>query len=314
MTIRKALISDIPEMVNVLKKSMGDFDLQVSENIWNFKHIQNPFGESFVLVAGEDGKIIGIRALMRWQWQIGEQLFFTFRAVDTATDPQHQGKGIFKKLTLSAVDAAKENGEHFIFNTPNDKSRPGYLKMGWEPVGKLSVALQPSYSFLNPRGGNKNYATHEEATELERETLCSTWNQKLRASKALFTPKSSNFLKWRYENNPLQKYEVISTPNYYLAVYVKKRKGLKELRIAECIFMDAESEKTIFKAVEKLAMKFGVHVISYSLQVMKSKSLALKGNFGPILTLRDLNLTAKEKMEFLQVESWCYSLGDLELF
>ena len=30
-----------------------------------------------------------------------------------------------------------------MFNTPNDQSRPGYLKMGWQLVGRLPVLARP---------------------------------------------------------------------------------------------------------------------------------------------------------------------------
>ena len=31
-----------------------------------------------------------------------------------------------------------------MFNTPNDKSLPGYLKMGWQEVGRLPVVVRPN--------------------------------------------------------------------------------------------------------------------------------------------------------------------------
>lgn len=314
MTIRRALDSDIPEIVKVLKKSMGTFDLPVTDSVWKFKHKSNPFGKSFVLVAEEEEEIVGVRAFMKWQWQMGAQLFSTYRAVDTATDPVHQGKGIFKKLTLKAVELAVEEGYHFIFNTPNEKSRPGYLKMGWDPAGKLVVALRPSYPFWNRAQKKETYSRNIEATEAEREELCSNWNKRLLKTQTLFTPKSSHFLKWRYEQNPLQEYEIISTPNFYLAAYVKKRKWIKELRIAECIFINENLQEEVFKIIKKLASNFGVHFISYSPQLLKAKSLDLNGKFGPVLTLRELNLNPGEKIDLLHVERWYYSLGDLELF
>src|SRR5690606_36927640 len=51
------------------------------------------------------------------------------------------GKGIFKKLTLALVEFCKERQDHFVFNTPNEQSKPGYLKMGWEEAGRLPISL-----------------------------------------------------------------------------------------------------------------------------------------------------------------------------
>ena len=32
----------------------------------------------------------------------------------------------------------------FVFNTPNDQSRPGYLRMGWRDVGRVPAAFRPT--------------------------------------------------------------------------------------------------------------------------------------------------------------------------
>ncbi len=66
------------------------------------------------------------------------------RAVDTATDPDFQGAGIFRRLTLHALDALPALGVEFVFNTPNDKSLPGYLKIGWKVIGRAPVRVMPT--------------------------------------------------------------------------------------------------------------------------------------------------------------------------
>ena len=149
MIIREADHTDIPKILNVLKASLGETSSKKTEEVWRFKHIDNPFGESLVLVAEENNYIVGVRAFMRWKWQRGDQVYSAFRAVDTATHPDHQGKGIFKKLTLRALEIGKERGVHFVFNTPNTQSKPGYLKMGWEVVDRLRTCLL--YTSPSPR-------------------------------------------------------------------------------------------------------------------------------------------------------------------
>ena len=143
MEIRKAETQDLPGILKVLKKSLGETSSQKTEAVWNYKHVNNPFGKSLVLVACIDGQIVGVRAFMNWQWKFGEETYSAFRAVDTATDPDHQGKGIFKRLTLKALEIGQKEGVNFVFNTPNDQSKPGYLKMGWKEVEKIRLTLLP---------------------------------------------------------------------------------------------------------------------------------------------------------------------------
>ncbi|SOC80321.1 Acetyltransferase (GNAT) domain-containing protein [Salinimicrobium sediminis] len=313
MEIREATEIDIPKIVLVLKASLGEDQLKLSEEVWKFKHTNNPLGKSIVLVAVKNEKIVGVRALMRWQWQQGSKRFSALRAVDTATHPEHQGKGIFKKLTLKAVDVAKSSNDNFIFNTPNEQSRPGYLKMGWEQVGNIYVGIKPSLSFLKPQKIDQVYNVEKKISQFQLEGLCQTWNKKLESKPGLFTPKSADMLKWRYEDNPLQSYEVVSDIGFYLAAYVKNRGWLKELRIADFLYDEnIVKKKNLQEIIDKVVTKFSCHLISFSPNLIQLSGI--KGNLGPILTLNVLNLKKEEKEDFLKVYNWNNSLGDLELF
>jgi GNAT superfamily N-acetyltransferase len=316
MKIREAVPEDKEEIVEVLIASLGTTDLPITTEIWNYKHVENPFGRSLVLLAEEEGKIVGVRAFMCWRWQENGEIFTTYRAVDTATHPKHQGKGIFKKLTLAAVKMATEKNDHFIFNTPNEKSRPGYLKMGWAVVDKLHIGLKPAFNSFYKFDSNKvDYKVNLKDSTEQIEKLCVKWNAFQKKSGKLFTPKTRDFLYWRYESNPLQKYEVLAEGGIYLAVYVKQRGRLKELRVAECLHNnDSGDLKLINKLISQLSKRFGVQFISYSPDLLDLGSFSIKGNIGPVFTLRELNLTPDKRNELLKIKNWNYSIGDLELF
>ena len=53
-----------------------------------------------------------------------------------------------RRLTRGALDELQAAGIDFVFNTPNEQSRPGYLKMGWIVLGrvptKARVRLRPA--------------------------------------------------------------------------------------------------------------------------------------------------------------------------
>lgn len=316
MIIREAKEVDIPEIVEVLKSSLGEQDLPLSKEIWNYKHNSNPFGRSLVLVAEENGKIAGVRAFMCWKWQYLDKSYSTYRAVDTATHPDFQGQGIFKRLTLQAIDLAKHQGYQFIFNTPNEQSKPGYLKMGWTTVNKLKVALKPAYnSFWKFYKIDISYSVSNNLKEKDLQFLCKLWNSKMETHEQLFTPKSVEYLQWRYQSNPLQQYEVFIDTGIYMSGYVKKRRGFKELRIVECIFDDRKvNKKKINYLINQWCSKFGIQVISYSPELLDLNLTFVNSKIGPILTLRDLNLSKDELDTFKNINNWNYSLGDLELF
>jgi len=312
MQIREATERDIPEILEVLKASLGETSSKKTEEVWRYKHVDNPFGKSLVLVAVENDEIIGVRALMKWKWQLGDQVFSAFRAVDTATHPEHQGKGIFKKLTLKAIEIAKKRGDDFIFNTPNAQSLPGYLKMGWGEVDKLKIRIIPAnpLNWLDVKQ-TRHYKINNNSSNSQIAGLILKYNNLKAGENKLFTLKSPEYLAWRYENNPLQKYEVKGDRDFYLAGYIKEHKYFKELRITEHIYFDDSGLQKINRAVKEFSKKFGAHIIT---STGLNPGLGFSGNYGPVLTLRDVNLDSNLKQELLQLNNWSYTIGDLELF
>ena len=315
MEIKRADFSDVPRIVSLLKVSLGD-ELPLSEQIWHYKHINNPFGKSIVLLAEEDGKLAGVRAFMRWKWQKGEKHYSCLRAVDTATHPDFRGRGVFKLLTLQAVEIAKKEGDHFIFNTPNDQSRPGYLKMGWEVAGKIRVGLIPAvFSFWKIWKNGNDYESPEKIELAGLSSLCEEWNDRLRSANDFFTPKSPEYLQWRYVNNPLQEYEIHVEEHLFMAGCVRKKKGLKELRITELISTEENyNSRKVKRVIRKWSNKFGVQVISCGPKLFEFPQPVIKGAFGPLLTIRELNLLTEERQFALGTRSFSYTLGDFELF
>ncbi|MGZ6956855.1 MAG: GNAT family N-acetyltransferase, partial [Acidimicrobiia bacterium] len=144
LVYRRAEESDRAEILELLRRSLGrEVDARY-EQLFAWKHVENAFGPSPAWVACDGERIAGFRTLMRWEFADGREVRRAVRAVDTATHPDYQGRGIFTGLTLHAIDELRTEGVDFVFNTPNDQSRPGYLKMGWKVVGRLPTLVRPT--------------------------------------------------------------------------------------------------------------------------------------------------------------------------
>lgn len=312
--IREAKDTDTAAIIAVLKASLGESKLKKSEEIWRYKHLDNPFGKSLVLLAVENDEVIGVRAFMRWKWQLDSKVYQAFRAVDTATHPDHQGKGIFKKLTLKAIELGASQGDHFIFNTPNDQSLPGYLKMGWKEVGKLPVRLIPVNPLRWSANRDSGYMILRSCDEADTERLCETHNRGSREKKKLFTPKSLNYLNWRYQENPLQNYDVRVGTGYYVAGYVKDHGRFREFRVVEHLYEDRAAFKELKEHVSSMAREHGVHFVSMGNMGKSMSLLRVAGQFGPMLTFRNITLNPEDASHYCVIDNWAYTLGDLELF
>ncbi|HMO33801.1 MAG TPA: GNAT family N-acetyltransferase [Lacibacter sp.] len=319
MIIRKATTEDIPAIVQLLKASLGDVSSEKSVAYWNWKHVTNPFGPSPVLVAEEEGQLIGVRALMRWDWQEGDRVYRALRAVDTATHPEHQGKGIFKKLTLQLVEAATEEGYDFIFNSPNTQSTPGYLKMGWEVWGKMPLWL--GLGSLSRKFQPHVYERyHQQLLAADLAVV----NCKVGKSVGLRTKISASFLQWRYQQCPVKEYAFKTVERgdnrIWLFFSVKSRRFGMELRICHFFFSREKDYRLLFTSAGDLAADLGCRVITIAgLQQLPSTRLAGAGYFNirrksVQLTIRELaNPTLYQSLK-ANTLTWLPESGDIELF
>ena len=92
MQIRKGNPEDIPQIIDLLRVSLGESLIPKSIELWQWKHQDNPFGASPVILAEEKGALIGIRVFLKWEYSWGGKVISACRAVDTAVHPNFQGK------------------------------------------------------------------------------------------------------------------------------------------------------------------------------------------------------------------------------
>ncbi len=319
METTTALRSDLPEMIALLKQSLGEGLIPKSEAYFIWKHHDNPFGASKILLAKEDGKIVGLRAFMRWSWVSGLERVEAVRAVDTATDPAYQGKGIFKKLTLQAVEECTAEGTSMVFNSPNPISLQGYLKMGWYITGRMPLYIGPGS--ITPRlfsegKLNKAYEIYDVQTALNQ--LHSDWKA-AGTTTDYHTPLTLSYIKWRYQDCPILKYGAIIEPGAFGLIFrLKKVNKFMELRICEAWTEKKGADKAARKALRKLVRSLKPVLITCGpaplFETDKKRPLGLFGPYkkGPITTLRPL---ANHKLNnFDNFSRWSPSIGSMELF
>ena len=145
LTIRKADESDAPAIIELLQSSMGWVRGEPNEALFGWKHQQNPFGASPSWIATDEHRVVAFRTMLRWEFLRDGVVVRAARAVDTVTHANYRGRGLFTTLTGAAVSDLRAEGVEVIFNTPNDNSRPGYLKMGWSEVGALRTWARLSH-------------------------------------------------------------------------------------------------------------------------------------------------------------------------
>lgn len=334
IVVRPGTDEDVPRVLELMKAALGEDRVPRTERFWSWKHRENPFGPSPLLLAFSGERLIGLRAFMRWRWSCKRGDARAVRAVDTATHPDFQGRGIFKRLTLGLVESMRDEGVNFVFNTPNGSSRPGYLKMGWVSVGRVSLWVLPvrptaALDLLSKRTrvDDRPSETDADSSDVLRAALETAENHGLVASaperRGYRTRHDARFLRWRYAECPLRRYACTSSdPQRALVIHrTLRRNGLRELAICELMFERTSSgaaaaRESIALAIERARPDYVIAALRPDVAeaaVLMRRGFVPAPRIGPILTVREL-AGWNGLPDPRRARNWHASLGDLELF
>ncbi len=339
LVIRAAGPSDGPAILGLVKRSLGEGQIPRDPVYWSWKHERNPFGPSAILVAEADGRLVGLRVFLRWRWAAGGRQVDAVRAVDTATHPEWQGRGIFSRLTLALVEQMTQEGVALVFNTPNQKSGPGYLKMGWSAVGRMAMWVRPMRplrlvgAWLRPeraaksdhpgRGAAADFASP--GALLDQAGAADLLARSVGVDRRLVTALTPAYLQWRYVDVPAFEYHAAWTfrgGEGAAVVFRFKRQGsLRELRLCEVMAApSAESIRLGARLVRDIVRRAEADYASAmgARGAPEQRVLVLAGflpipRTAPLLTARPLCRDGVE-IDPLQAASWRLSIGTLELF
>lgn len=310
LTIRPALPGDRPGVIGLAVRALGWRGDERDRAFFAWKHDDNPFGPSPAWVATEDSDIVGFRTFLRWELtRAGERLRMV-RAVDTASDPDHRGKGVFRRLTLTAVAQLTEAGYDAVFNTPNTQSRPGYLKMGWTELGRPTLGAWPRGPRAAWRMGRSRQAAEkwseptsvgEPAVEALRRPGLDSLLASLPAPPGWATPRTAEYLRWRYRFEPLH-YRVFEVRGG-LAVFRVRRRGPSR-EVAVCEWLAPGPDRP---ALRRLSRAAGDYAVACGLGA--AYGLVPIPHLGPVVTWRPLARPGPADLREL-----AFRLGDLELF
>lgn len=321
--VRPAEAADGAAVLKLLSASLGWSTDAHFQAFFAWKHTESPFGRSPGWVALDGDEVVGFRTFLRWEHEAPDGTTVrAVRAVDTATRPSHQGRGIFRLLTLQALDDLRAEGVDLVFNTPNDQSRPGYLKMGWTAVGRLPTgvrmtSLRSPARLLGSRVPAERWSTPSALGRDVREVLADPAVGDLLASltpaAGLRTRRTSAYLRWRYGFEPLR-YRAVTLGQGVaegLAVFRLRRRG-PALECALCeVLVPAGSRAAERALVRAVVRGSGAdHVIRVGGPALDRCGFARLPGQGPILAWRPL----RNGVPGGRLDEWDLALGDVELF
>lgn len=315
LATRLATKDELDEVVTVCASALGWSMPEFDRELFEWKHVDNAFGRSLLLVAADDSaepgkRIKAVRPFMRWRFAHPDgDVVSAARAVDTATLPEAQGQGLFRQLTLAGLDHLSQEKCGFVFNTPNDKSLPGYLKMGWTEAGTVRLGFGVSSPKVARKLARSRIAATkpslptpdlgvsiEDALSLLDPAVLTT------STTGLTTDHTIETLRWRYAAGPVTYRFLRATAAGGVVVRLRQRGDVRELVVAQVL--GEVSRRDVARHVRN-----AMDAVEADLCVSPSgigKTVAVKA-LGPTLALRRVH-------HDVSGADFAWSPGDIELF
>lgn len=185
--VRALVDADVPDVLSALEAA---FDRTFTEDWFLWKHRENPAGHSYGLVAEDEAGFLGVRLLLQWRFSSNGTPISGLRPCDTVTVGRARRRGVFKTMTTRAIEEVRADHD-LLFNTPNEQSLPGYLKMGfavWHSVDQGVRLVRPSVARLGD----------------------ATTSPLSGSSRDMCTVKDDAFMAWRYSSRSGLEYRAVS--------------------------------------------------------------------------------------------------------
>lgn len=109
---------------------------------WRYMH--NPHGKGTFAVARDNGKIVGMIALVATRLRINGQVVSGIQAVDTIVAPEAQGKALFIRMGKAIYDQATLHEGQILWGFPNALAKRGWFgRLGWTRFGTVPFLVKP---------------------------------------------------------------------------------------------------------------------------------------------------------------------------
>lgn len=113
-----------------------------------WQYFENPVGKIYVdyAVCEDNGatRLAGIYASSPVVFRCGEHRITAVQSMDTLTDQDFRGMGLFTRMAQSVFDRCVEDGVGLIYGFPNDHSAHGFFhRLGWTSLDPLPMMIRP---------------------------------------------------------------------------------------------------------------------------------------------------------------------------
>jgi len=220
---------DVDDFLDLFEISFGK---PMSKDYFTWKYVENPFriDEVPIIVAENNHRLIGARPFVATRMLIAGKIMNALQPCNTMVHPEFRGKGVFPQMNEFAIKEFQGTDYKIFYNFPNKNSFRGYLKCGWQAIGRTAwywKILNPEkvlnavfnnyvlrkaggllsgiywHKFRLPEFQNRNVTIGfvNDLNFLER--IFNDWRSD---NGKIYTIRDERYLNWRFRSHPKKKY------------------------------------------------------------------------------------------------------------
>ncbi len=115
---------------------------QFTEAMLRWQYVENPHGTAVGFNAWKDGALAAHYVTVPMRARVHGVEEKGLLSLNTATHPDHQGKGLFTRLATATYADGAANGSGFVIGVANANSTHGFTrKLGFQPVSSLDAMI-----------------------------------------------------------------------------------------------------------------------------------------------------------------------------
>ena len=315
---------DKKNVINLFEKV---FKKKITEEFWQWRY--GVFGKPIAGLLWNDKQLVGHYMLSPIPVKINDKVENALLAMSVMIDPDYQGNGIyFGPLAKFTYNYAIEKGYHLIFAFPNEKSyKIHFGPLGWTDFGRI-IEYKKQIKNL-PK--SKNFSEYKvEQLNFFNSEIDKIWNQYQNDYK-IITPRTSDFLNWRFLKHPKIPYENYLSYDYFIyiikknqesvAYFVVKKFGQEKCHIVDYFgLLNEEIIKIILFTGESICIENNIDFLSFwvNSEKIRSKHGVFITNNGYVedhshcffgcKQLNQLNLSSEQN------QNWFVTMADSDVY
>lgn len=206
---------------------------QKTEEWFRWKFERSPYGKTILACAFDGDIVAGCVAMGFGKMTYGNADIKCALSYETFVHPKYQGCHIFTKLTKLAEEECKNQGVKLLYNFPNSKSLPGFIKRGWNKhfISKYKIKFcNLTKCMFYIKDVKKSFIPEQSNLSTIKDINIHDFSAL--TEEGIFIPQwSKEYLNWRFLSYPVGNYWIYSDKDVFAIARLGHRGRLKQAEL-----------------------------------------------------------------------------------